>query len=155
MRKLGHFLLLLGWIPTLLLVAATKWVVVAPNAAERTPVNVTRLFTGPDGKTHAEEISVPFGEVRGASERSESIPVSGLQFVRTSPAYDLDWHPAPRRQYVVTVSGESEVIIGDGTHIRLYPGKLMLVEDTTGQGHISKAVGDKDRISLFIPLADR
>jgi hypothetical protein len=56
---------------------------------------------------------------------------------------------------VVTVSGESEVIIGDGTHIRLYPGKIMLVEDTTGQGHISKAIGEKDRISLFIPLADK
>jgi hypothetical protein len=155
MRKLAHGLLLLGWIPTLLLVGATKWVVAKPDAAERTEVKVTRLFTGADGKTHAEEISIPLGEARGASERSESIPVSGLQFVRTSPAYDLDWHPAPRRQYVVTVSGESEVIIGDGTHIRLYPGKIMVVEDTTGQGHISKAIGDKDRISLFIPLADK
>jgi hypothetical protein len=77
------------------------------------------------------------------------------QWVRTSPSYDLDWHVAPRRQYVVTVSGESEVIIGDGAHIRLYPGKVMLVEDTTGQGHISKSVGGKDRVSLFLPLAEK
>ena len=42
---------------------------------------------------------------------------------------------------------------GDGTRIRLYPGHIMLAEDTTGQGHISKAVGDKDRVSLFLPLA--
>ena len=53
------------------------------------------------------------------------------------------------------MSGESEVVIGDGTHIRLYPGHIMLAEDTTGQGHISKAVGDRDRISLFLPIADK
>jgi hypothetical protein len=29
---------------------------------------------------------------------------------------------------------------------------VMLVEDTTGQGHISKAIGDTDRSSLFLPL---
>jgi hypothetical protein len=42
----------------------------------------------------------------------------------------------------------------DGSRIHLYPGKIMLAEDTTGQGHISRSTGDKDRISLFIPLAD-
>jgi len=32
-----------------------------------------------------------------------------VQFRRTSKNYDLDWHPAPNRQYVVTLSGESEI----------------------------------------------
>jgi hypothetical protein len=158
MKKLLRGLLVLGWIPTLAVVGGARWfgtVSFRAAAAERTPVAVTRMFTGPDGKTHAEEITVPLGELRNASERSATIGVNGLQFVRTSPAYDLDWHTAPRRQYVVTVSGESEVIIGDGSRIHLYPGKIMLAEDTTGQGHISKSIGGKDRISLFIPLADK
>ena len=34
-----------------------------------------------------------------------------------------------------------------------YAGHIMLAEDTTGQGHISRAMGDKDRVSLFLPLA--
>jgi hypothetical protein len=155
MRKLFQGLLIAGWIPTLAVMLGATWAQPVSFAADRTPVAVTRLFTGPDGKTHAEDTTVPLGVLQNSSERSSMIDVSGLQFVRTSPAYDLDWHPAPRRQYVVTVSGESEVIIGDGTHIRLYPGKVMLVEDTTGQGHISKSIGGKDRISLFIPLADK
>lgn len=154
MRRVLQGLLLLGWIPTLMVVGGVRWFGAAPAAAaaERTPVKVTRMYTGRDGKTHAEEIQIPLGAARGASERSETIDVAGIQFVRTSDAYDLDWHNAPRRQYVVTVAGESEVIIGDGTHIRLYPGHIMLAEDTTGQGHISKAVGGKDRVSVFIPL---
>jgi len=151
-RRILYGLLLMGWIPTLLVVGGARWFGAAPAAAEPTPVKVTRMFTGPDGKTHAEEIQIPLGAARGASERSETIDVTGIQFVRTSSAYDLDWHTAPRRQYVVTVSGESEVIIGDGSKIRLYPGHIMLAEDTTGQGHISKAVGGKDRVSIFIPI---
>jgi len=155
MKKLLQGVLVLGWIPTLMVVCGARWFVSAPDAAERTPVTVTRMYTGPDGKTHAEDVSVPLGELRNAAERSATIGVTGLQFVRTSPAYDLDWHTAPRRQYVVTVAGESEVVIGDGTRIHLYPGKIMLAEDTTGQGHLSKSIGGKDRVSLFIPLADK
>ena len=56
---------------------------------------------------------------------------------------------------MITLSGESEVELGDGTKIRLYPGHILLAEDTTGQGHISRAVGSEDRISLFIPLAEQ
>jgi hypothetical protein len=55
---------------------------------------------------------------------------------------------------VVTLSGESEVELEGGRKVRLGPGHILLAEDTTGQGHISRAVGGQDRLSLFIPLAD-
>ena len=83
-----------------------------------------------------------------------TVDVTSLQFRRTSLDYDLPFHTAPRRQYVITLSGESEVEFGDGTKVRLYPGHILLAEDTTGQGHISRAIGTEDRLSLFIPLAD-
>jgi hypothetical protein len=158
MKAVLQGVLVLGWIPTLLVVCGVRgFVAQSAAAAERTPVTITRLFTGSDNKTHAEEITVPLplSPGNGSSERSHLMSFKDAQWVRTSTSYDLDWHVAPRRQYVVTVSGESEVVIGDGSRIRLYPGKVMLVEDTTGQGHISKSVGDKDRISLFLPLADK
>jgi len=47
--------------------------------------------------------------------------------------YDLDWHPAPNRQYVVTLSGESEIELEGGRKLRLGPGHILLAEDTTGQ----------------------
>jgi hypothetical protein len=78
-----------------------------------------------------------------------------LQFRRTSPSYALDFHPAPARQYVVTLSGRSEIELADGTKIPLTPGHILLAEDTTGKGHISRAVGSEDRLSLFIQLADK
>jgi len=154
-RKILLSLAALGWIPTLVvtgLVWATE--TEAAQATGRTPVMVTRLYTGDDGKTHAQRYELPLGEQRGATELAEPIDVESIQFRRTSPDYFLDFHNAPRRQYVITLAGESEVELGDGTKIRLYPGHILLAEDTEGQGHISRAVGDKDRISIFIPLAD-
>ena len=82
------------------------------------------------------------------------MPAKSVQFRRTNKDYNLDWHPAPARQYVVTLSGESEVELEGGREIHLGPGNILLVEDTTGQGHISRAIGSGDRISLYIPLAD-
>ena len=154
-RRLATGLVALGWIPTLAFIGA-HWVGDTHAAAQaRTPIKVTRMFTGPDNQTHAEEYEVPLGAPRGATELSAPVDVTSLQFRRTSPDYFIDWHTAPRRQYVITLSGESEVEIGDGTKVRLHPGHILLAEDTTGQGHISRSVGSEDRISLFIPLAEQ
>jgi hypothetical protein len=155
MKKLLPALLLLGWIPTLAVITGAKWMTDGPIFAQsRTPIKVTRLYTGPDGKTHAEEYEIPLKPQGRGTELSETVAVASLQFRRTNRDYNLDWHPAPRRQYVITLSGESEIEIEDGKKIRLGPGHILLAEDTTGQGHISRAVGTKDRLSLFIPLAD-
>ena len=154
-RRIMTGIMALGWVPTLVFVGL-HWTGEAHATAQgRTPIKVTRIFTGQDGQTHAEEYAVPLGAARGATELSETVDVTSLQFRRTSPAYFIDWHNAPRKQYVVTLAGESEVELGDGTKILLHPGHILLAEDTTGQGHISRAVGSDDRISLFIPLTDQ
>ena len=156
--------LVLGGLPALCLAAGfglgvaagARWFdAPAASAQERTPVRVTRIYTGEDGQTHAEEYDVPLTSARGATELSDPVAVTSVRFRRTSPDYFIDWHTAPRRQYVITLAGESEVEIGDGTKIRLHPGHILLAEDTAGQGHISRAVGSDDRISIFLPLAEQ
>jgi len=144
-RTLIRTLLMLGWIPTLAIMLVAQ----AP-----TPVKITRLYTGADGKTKVEEYEVPLKAQGRGTELSQTVAVKSLQFRRTNKDYDLDWHPAPSRQFVVTLSGESEIELEGGRKLRLGPGHILLAEDTTGQGHISRAIGKGDRISLFIPLAD-
>ena len=153
MKKLLIGTLALGWIPTLAIVAGIEWSGVA-SAQARTPVKITRLYTGPDGKTKVEEFEVPLKPQGQGTELSTIVPARSVQFRRTNKDYNLDWHPAPTRQFVLTLSGESEVEIEGGKKIRLGPGNILLAEDTTGQGHISRALGTGERISVFIPLAD-
>jgi hypothetical protein len=124
-------------------------------AQKRTPIVVTRIYTGPDGRTHAEQVDVKLAPGGGSGELSEMAKVTGLQFRRQAPNYFQDWHPAPRRQYVITVSGRGEIELDGGKKIPLGPGHILLAEDVTGKGHISRGVGTEDRISLFIPLAEK
>ena len=124
------------------------------TAQRRTSVVVTRLYTGPDGQTHAEERHVKLTPGGDLGELSEMIKVTGLQFRRTPPSYSFDWHPAPRRQYVITLSGRGEIELAGGKKIPVGPGHILLAEDVTGKGHIARGVGTEDRISLFIPLAE-
>ena len=122
-------------------------------AQPRVPIVVTRIYTGPDGQTHAEQIDMKLTASGGSGELSEMAKVTGSQFRRQAPNYFQDWHPAPRRQYVITLSGRGEIELVGGKKIPLGPGHILLAEDVTGKGHISRGVGSEDRISLFIPLA--
>jgi hypothetical protein len=148
--------LLLGWIPTLIVVTGGRWLLGEPVFAQgTTPVKVTRLYTGADGKTKVEEYEVPLAASKDRGTfLSDTVAAASVQFRRTNQDYFLDWHPASKRQYVVTLSGESEVELDDGRKLRLGPGHILLAEDTTGRGHISRAVGSKDRISIFIALPE-
>jgi quercetin dioxygenase-like cupin family protein len=137
---------------------ALGWFAHAVTAQGHTPVTVTRLYTGSDGQTHAEEttdIRLTSDPARRGLETSENIKVTGLQFVRTSPGWVVDWHPADRHQYIVTLSGRGEIEVSGGRKIALEPGSIVLAEDATGKGHISRTVGTEDRVALNIQVADR
>ena len=127
-------------------------------AAQRhTPIMVTRLYTGPDGQTHAEQIDVrltPNAE-SARFEQSETVKATGLQFRRWAPGFVNDWHIAPKRQYVITLSGRGEVELTGGQKIPAQPGRVVLAEDLTGKGHITRALGTEDWITLAVPLADK
>ena len=114
--------------------------------------NYVRLYTGDDGLSHFEDIEVELSQGSEASMLSETLAVTGLNFRRNSLSYNLDYHPAPRRQFIVNLTGSVE-ITASGGEVRVFgPGSIMLAEDTTGKGHISKATGNEERLSLFVHL---
>ena len=81
--------------------------------------------------------------------------VTGAELHRTGGGSVDDWHRAPRLQYVITLSGRGEIEVAGGKKISIGPGTIDLVEDTTGKGHITKAMGTEDRVTLQLPLADQ
>jgi len=128
--------------------------VVAAGAQTHKPLFMTRLYTGPDNQTHAEQVELKF--VPGnTSEVSKMMQVNGAELHRAATGSVEDWHRAPRRQYVITLSGRGELEIAGGEKIPVGPGSILLVEDTTGKGHITKVIGAEDRVTIQIPLADQ
>ena len=79
-------------------------------------------------------------------------PPRASPFAWLPPGYVLDWHCAPRRQYSITLSGAAEIQVGDGTVVRVGPGDVLLAEDLTGQGHITRVVGVEPRLYATVPL---
>ena len=119
------------------------------------PVPAFRVFTGPDGETHVDRFVFPLGV--GSPSLSALVPVEGVIFRRTLAGMDADFHPAPQRQFVITIQGEGEIVTSDGTVLPLGPGSIVLVEDTAatgGRGHITRGRGAVDRLSLFVPVPD-
>lgn len=111
-----------------------------------------RIFAGPDGESHFEDVKIDLTPGGGASDLSQMIPAQGVIFRRSSADQYIDWHNAPRRQFVITLSGEAEVEASDGEVRRIGPGTVMLAEDLTGKGHITRGVGTAERLSIFVPL---
>jgi quercetin dioxygenase-like cupin family protein len=106
-------------------------------------MKITRLHTGKDGESHFEEIEVETNKLQAGE---------GIIFRHAPPGSVRNWHPAPRRQYVITLSGQGEIEIGAGAKRRFGPGDVMLADDTTGRGHITRVVGDMPRLYVAIPL---
>ena len=115
-------------------------------------MKIVRLYTGADNKSHFEDLQVPLKDGGKVGFISELVKATGVVFRETAGDYDYDFHTAPRRQYVVNLEGEVEIEVGDGTRRILRSGDILLAEDTTGQGHRSRAVAGKPRKSLFIVL---
>ena len=106
-------------------------------------MKITRVYAGPDGESHFETIDVDIGKHQ---------PGDGIVFRHALPGDVNDWHVAPRRQYVINLSGRSEVEIGDGTKLHLSPGDVYLADDTTGRGHISRVVGTQPRTYVTVAV---
>jgi hypothetical protein len=110
-----------------------------------------RLYAGPDGETHFEDVEFEAGPVPGRSGVGSLWPASAAIFLapREDSAALASWHNAPARQFVVLLSGEAEYEASDGEVRRRGP--VMLVEDTTGKGHRARHFGE--RTAIHIPLA--
>ena len=117
-------------------------------------MKVTTISTGDDGESHFEDIVVPLESIGTGGWLSKPVETRSLIFRETSSDYKLDYHCAPRRQYVVNLTGSVEIETGPGVKRLLGPGSVLLAEDTTGKGHISRSVGDEKRRCLFITLED-
>ncbi|MEL7155282.1 MAG: hypothetical protein AAFN30_01640 [Actinomycetota bacterium] len=116
---------------------------------------VTRIYTGDDERSHFEELDLPL-TVSDAGALSSAIPIESIFFRDTAEAGPEVWdfHVAPRRQFALHLVGRTEIEVGDGTRRTFGPGDLLLADDLTGQGHISRQV-DGPRLQVFAVVADR
>jgi quercetin dioxygenase-like cupin family protein len=85
-----------------------------------------KLYIGSDNASHVLE-----GEVA----LNESTDVTSMHFKESPPDSAFDWHVAPHRQYVLTLTGTLEFTTRDDEVFIIRPGDVLVADDTVGSGH--------------------
>jgi hypothetical protein len=119
--------------------------------------SLLRLYADIEGDTHFEEVEFEF-------ERTDLVPPAPPVFMTrlaTADRYGFElvpagWrgdpHPVPQRLLAVYLSGTGTIEASDGEVRELVPGTILLAEDTTGKGHISRVTGEEDMLVLIVIL---
>lgn len=120
-------------------------------------LNITRIFADEAGRSHFDDLCLELDRADlavSAPDIQVSVPieVSLARFSVMPPGFFADWHPAPRRQYSLHLSGELEVEVGNGEIRRLGPGSIVLLEDVVGQGHRTRVVGEQPMVGVFLQI---
>ncbi len=107
-------------------------------------MRLLRIYSSPDGESHFDEIEVPQEPVaifpgEDPLHVSSKYGTTGMQFI-TVPAGigEVGRHNPPERLFGIVLSGFMEFETSDGAIHRLSPGRVVLVEDTRGKGHITR-----------------
>ena len=118
----------------------------------------TRLFTDENGQSRFEdaEIGLASGFAVPPAEplfTAPFFPAEGTFWIGAPTTWRGDAaHPAPRRMIFVTVRGEYRVT-ASRNEVRHFPtGSVLLIEDTTGDGHSTEIIGGEEVIVLAIGL---
>ena len=115
-------------------------------------MKIVHLYADAEGISHFEDLEIAWTETTALGRLSARLPATGIMFREVAPTYDLDWHPAPRRQYIINLDAGVQITASDGEARVIGAGEVILVEDTTGKGHLSKAVDAKIRHCIFVPI---
>ena len=115
-------------------------------------MRIHNLYVDAKGETHFRDIEVAWVEQREFSKYSKRLPATGIIFRETSGDYDLDWHPAPRRQYIINLDGAVQITASDGESRVIKAGEVILFEALAGWGHLSKWIGGNMRRSIVVPI---
>ncbi len=121
------------------------------------PLTYIRVYADSLGASHfaADKVDftlVDYAPPAPAISVSEVAAAQGVIFLSSPSGWFGDWHPAPRRQYIFCMSGEIEVEVSNGEIRRFGPGSIILVEDTVGQGHITRVVSAERAYLVAVSL---
>lgn len=117
-----------------------------------------RVYADSEGESHFSDEEMELRSVRFAPPApplnlSAFTPTKQFALLATPAGWFGDWHTAPHRQFFFRLVGEIEIRVSDGEVRRLGPGSILFVEDTTGQGHTTRNIGD-DAIAAVVQLAE-
>jgi len=118
-----------------------------------------QIYATADGESHFDEVDIPTPHgptISGLArfEISADYPASRIHFIRIPPGRpEVGWHTVPERALTVRLNGGAEYQTSDGAVRYVRPGRMVLVEDIHGKGHITRHSGEQQTV-LWIALPE-
>lgn len=120
-------------------------------------VSYVRLFADDDAGSRMENLCIEL-KATDFAPPAPAIGVSAPQtanacaFLSVPAGYVGDWHPSPKRQWLVFISGQMEFETSDGQRFLGRQGSVVLLEDTRGRGHRSTVSADQPAVMLAVQI---
>jgi hypothetical protein len=92
-------------------------------------MRIHNLYTDVGGQSHFRDIEVEWVEERRGSKLSKRLPATGIIFRETQAEHDIDWHPAPRRQYIINLDAGVKITASDGESRVIGTGEIILAKN--------------------------
>jgi hypothetical protein len=115
-------------------------------------MRLIRLFTGDDGQSHFAVGEIAWHKLAGPNAISGTEAAQSISFEETAAGSSFEWHNAPHRQYVLTLSGTLEFETRTGEKQMVEPGDVLLAEDVTGGGHRWRLIDDQPWRRVYVHL---
>jgi len=120
-------------------------------------MSYVRIYSDDSGESHFEDVAVGRAEESDGSDQwltSAPYPVADMRFRKVISEYPGEPHVAPRRQFIILLTGVAEIEVSDGEIRQFGPGSVLLVEDVVGKGHTTRRIGTAPRETIFLPTAN-
>ncbi|CAN0596164.1 unnamed protein product, partial [Laminaria digitata] len=120
---------------------------------------LVEIYGDTAGEPHLRRIEIDF-EMRDFAPPSQPLgvsaemPSSASLFLTAPPGWDKSFHPTPRKQLAVLLSGDIRISVSDGESIELEPGDTFLLNDMASKGHLTQVQGEQDASFLFVVLTE-
>ena len=108
-------------------------------------IPAVRLINNPDGTCSFEKGTIP---------TLKHMNTTTFWLSNKTEDWEKNAHPAPRRQYVITLKGKIKFKVSDGSTFIIEPGTVLLAEDLKGKGHSWDMVNSKTWERLYVPIAE-
>ena len=129
--------------------------VAADPAEVLPPLTYVHVYADAAGASHFREEHFAFSPGRDGNSSIHVLDAKGgATLLRLKAGAFEDWHNAPQAWFLIVLQGASEVTTSDGQVRHFGPGSVVLLDDTAGKGHQTRAVGKIDHVAAVIPIND-
>jgi hypothetical protein len=112
------------------------------------------IYGDAEGDTHLRPLELQVKETSAGTVRAlNDIPATTMgmgAFIGRKP--DIGMHEAPRRQFLVILAGELDIVTTLGQQERLRAGDVLLADDVGSKGHISRDVGAEPLMMMSVGI---